>query len=134
MDLIVQSYLDHSSITRIKTTSKNQISSITSSSNACGTNPEKKIFELLSALDIKKAVGVDMIPPKLVKMAASVLCQPLSNVINNSLSKCIYPGDAKIARVSPLDKGTSNKNDILNVRPGSILTTLSKIYERVTKN
>ena len=49
-DLIVQLYLDHSSI---KTTSKNQIPSITSSTNACGTNPEE-ILELLSALDIKK--------------------------------------------------------------------------------
>ena len=40
------------SIDRIKTTSKNQISSITSSSYACGTNGEE-IFELLSALDTK---------------------------------------------------------------------------------
>ena len=27
----------------------------------------------------KKAVSFGMIPPKIVKMAASVLCQPLSN-------------------------------------------------------
>ena len=131
IDLIVQLYLDHSSINRIKTTSKNEISSIKSSSNACGTNPEE-IFELLSALDIKKAVGFDMIPLKLVKIAASVLCQPLSIAINNSLSKSIFPDDAKIAMVSPLDKGTK-KNDISNFRPVSILTTFSKIYERVTK-
>ena len=32
-----------------------------------------------------------------------------------------------------LDKGTSNKNDISNFRPVSILTTSSKIYEKVTK-
>ena len=36
--------------------------------------------------------------------------------------------------VSPLDKETSNKNDISNFRPVSILTTISKIYERVAKN
>ena len=41
IDLIVQSYLDHSIINRIKTISKNQISSITSSSNSCGTNREE---------------------------------------------------------------------------------------------
>ena len=68
----------------------------------------------MSALGIKKAVGFDMIPPRLVKIAASVLCQPLSNVINNSLSKGIFPGDAKIATVSPLEKSSSNKNDISN--------------------
>ena len=86
LDLIVQSYLDYSNINRIKTTSKNQISSITSSSNACGTNPEE-IFELLSALDIKKAFGFDMIPPQLVKITGNVLCQPLSNAINKHFSR-----------------------------------------------
>ena len=106
--------------------------SITSSSNVYVTNPEE-IFELLSVLDIKKAVGFEMIPTKLVKMAASVLCQPLSNAINNSLSKGIFPDDAKIAMVSPFEKGTSSKNDISNFRPVSILTTFSKIHERVTK-
>ena len=75
-----------------------------------------------------------MIPPKLLKIAASVLCQPLSNAINNSLSKGIFPDDVKIAMVSPLDKGTSNKNDISKFRPVSILITFSKTYERVTKN
>ena len=35
--------------------------------------------------------------------------------------------------VSPLHKGTSNKNDISNFRPISTLTTFSKIYERVTQ-
>ena len=42
IDLVVQLYLDHSSINRIKTTSKNQISSITSSSNV--EQIQKKCF------------------------------------------------------------------------------------------
>ena len=53
-----------------------------------------------------------MTTSKLVKIAASVLCQPLPNEINNSLSKELFPDSAKIVMVSPLDKGTSNKNDI----------------------
>ena len=40
-----------------------------------------------------------MIPLTLVKIAASVLCKPLSNAINNSVSKYILPDDAKIAMV-----------------------------------
>ena len=59
------------------------------------------------------------------------MCQTLSNAINNSLSKGVFPDDAKIAMVSPLDKGTYNKNHISNFRAVSILTTFSKIYERV---
>ena len=64
MDLIVQSYLGHSSIHRIRTTFKTQIPSIKSSNNVCGTNPEE-IFKPLSVLDTKKAVGVDLLLPKL---------------------------------------------------------------------
>ena len=75
-----------------------------------------------------------MIPLKLVRIAASVLRQPLSNAINNSLSKVISSDDAKIAMVLPLDKVTSKKSNISNFLPVSILTTFSKIYERVTKN
>ena len=100
---------------------------------ACGTNPEK-ITELLSGLDIEKAVGFDMTSPKFVKIAASVLCQPLSNAINSSLSKGTFPGNTKIAMVSPLDKGTSIKNVISDFWSVSILTNFSKIYEGVTKN
>ena len=44
-----------------------------------------------------------MIPPKLIKIVPSVLHEPLSNAINNSLPKWIFPNDAKIAMVSPLD-------------------------------
>ena len=81
----------------------------------------------------KKPVGFDIIPSKLAKIAASVLYQPLPNTKNTSLSKGIFPDNAKIATVSPLDKGTSNKNDISYFWPVSTLTTLLKIYERVTK-
>ena len=45
-----------------------------------------------------------MVPPKLVKLATSILCQSLSSAINNSLSKGIFLDDAKIAMVSPLAK------------------------------
>ena len=59
-----------------------------------------------------------MIPPKLVKIAAS---------------ESIFPDNAKIAKVLSLKKGTSNKNGISNFQSISILTMFSKTYERVTK-
>ena len=55
-------------------------------------------------------------------MAASVLCQPFSNAINDSLSNGIFPDDAKISMVLPLNKGTSKNNDIKVFKNG-----LSKI-------
>ena len=55
-----------------------------------------------------------MFPHVLVKMARIVLCQPLSNAINDNSSIDIFPDDAKLAMVLPLDKGTSTKNGISN--------------------
>ena len=52
---------------------------------------------------------------------------------DNSLLQGVFPDDAKIALVSPLDKGTSKRYEIFNFRPVSILTTLSKIYDKVAK-
>ena len=56
----------------------------------------------------KKTVDFDMIPPKLARMATIVLCKSISNEINN-ISNGTFPNDAKIAMVSPLDKGISEK-------------------------
>lgn len=68
-----------------------------------------------------------MIPPKLFQMVESVLFQRFSTAINNSSSKDLFPDDAKIALVLPLDKRTFKKNDVSIFRQASILTTFSKI-------
>ena len=49
------------------------------------------------------------------------------------MSKSVFPEAARIAIVSPVNQGTSNKNGISNFRLGVILTMFSKMYERVTK-
>ena len=93
----------------------------------------EEVKKLLKEVNAKKASGFDKIPPKLVKLAAGVLAAPLSKTINNSISKGVFPNEAKIALVSPLDKKT-DKNSVLNYRPVSILPTFSKIFGKVIKN
>ena len=46
----------------------------------------------------------------------------------------IFPDSSKIATVSPIDKGTHNKNSISNFRPVSVVSVFSKMFEAVTKN
>ena len=46
----------------------------------------------------------------------------------------IFPDAAKIAAVSPVDKGTDNKNSISNFRPVRVLSVFSKIFQAVIKN
>ena len=50
-----------------------------------------------------------LIPIKLVKLSAETLSTPLSITTNNSLQYGVFPDDAKIALVIPLDKGKPNK-------------------------
>ena len=83
---------------------------------------------------MKKATVVGRIPPKLVKISANILSEPLTKAVNDSLTRGIFPDAAKIAAVSPIDKGTDNKNSISNFRPVSVLSVFSKIFEAVIKN
>ena len=69
-----------------------------------------------------------------MKLLAEILSTPLSCAINNNLKNGVFPDDAKIASVIILEKGKPNKNEISNFRPGSILNTFSKIYEKVIKD
>ena len=63
-----------------------------------------------------------------------MLSQALADAINNSISKGVFPDNAKIASVPPIDKQSDDKNKVSNFRPVSVLNTFSKIYESVIKN
>ena len=93
-----------------------------------------EVKERLKEMTIKKAVGVDTISPKLIKIGADIIAEPLTQAINCCLRQGIFPDNAKIASVVPVDKGKPDKYDVLNYRPVSILNTFSKIYEKVIKN
>ena len=85
-------------------------------------------------LNTKTSTGEDNIPPKLVKLASQSLSKPLTDAINSSIFNSIFPKKAKVAIVSPLDKGGKDKTSLTNFRPISILSIFSKIFERVIKN
>ena len=81
-------------------------------------------------LSAKKATGLHGIPSRFVRDGASVIACPLTHVINLSLIQGVEPEDLKSARVVPLFK-KNDKTEIGNYRPVSILTILSKVFERV---
>ena len=87
-----------------------------------------KVKKLLKEIDIKKAVGVDKIPTKLIKIGADIIAEPLTQAINCCLGQGIFPGNAKVASVVLLDKGKPDKYDVLNYRPVSILNAFVEIY------
>ena len=123
MDAINDYYKDHRSIKLIQNHHDN------SRSFHFSHVTENKISELINSLDTGKSTGYDNIPSKLVKIAGDHLSRPFSYMINLSLSKSIFPTQLKRAEVSPLYKA----KDALqrgNFRPVSILSCISKLFER----
>ena len=54
----------------------------------------------------------------------------LSEIINTSFLQGIFPSSLKFARVVPIHKGGC-KTDVVNYRPISLLSSFSKIYEKL---
>ncbi|CAB4000521.1 Hypothetical predicted protein, partial [Paramuricea clavata] len=89
----------------------------------------KAFWKTLRRLKTSKAVGLDDIPPRLLKDAAHIVTKPLTVIINASLHQAKVPVEWKSARVIPLfKKGDVNNMD--NYRPISILPIASKLLER----
>ena len=67
---------------------------------------ESFVSKHISKLNVKKATGIDGISPKLLHYAKSVVTKDITNLINLSLSKSIFPDSLKIVQVAPDYKKT----------------------------
>ena len=72
---------------------------------------------------------MDKISAKILKIAAPVIAQSISKLLNCSIELGVFPDRWKIAKVTPLFK-SGERDDINNCRPVSVLPVLSKILER----
>lgn len=90
---------------------------------------ESDVEDILSSLDTSKATGPDLINPRLLKEASSVLKYPLCRLFNLSLSESIYPSIWKNANVAPVFKKDDPSN-VKNYRPISLISILGKVMER----
>ena len=91
---------------------------------------EDKVRAILSTLSVNKASGLDLIPSRFLRDSAGVIYSILTHIMNLSLSQGVFPSDMKNARVVPLFK-KSSRADVGNYRPVSILSAISKIFERL---
>ena len=92
------------------------------------TNTELR--KIIQNLPNKKSSGVDQVSNILLKQIGESILSPLSIIINESMSSGVFPDLMKIAEVIPLYKGKA-RDEGSNYRPISLLTTMSKVLEKV---
>ena len=94
---------------------------------------ESEILDIASSFQSEKAVGFDKIPMSIIKQSINAISQPLTHIINLSITHGIVPDEMKIARVIPLFKA-EDRDVFTNYRPVSILPSFSKFIERIVYN
>ena len=120
---IIQHYQNHPSIIRIK-------NNVTTSKPFGFPEPiVKDINSIIKSLDPKKAIGPDGIPIKILRHASNTIDSHFCNIMKKDLRKNNYSEEPKTALVRPVFK-KNERSKIENYRPVSILSGISKIYER----
>ena len=129
IDDILSYYENHASILSIK-------EKCTNISFKIPHPTEEEILDIINSIDIKKATGVDNIPPKVIKMAANIIKTPLCKIMKLHIIRNTFPNLMKIGRLSPIYKNPKmgSRLDKKYFRPVSVLTIFSKVFERFVLN
>ena len=91
---------------------------------------DRTVLEYIQNLKQGKSAGPDKIPTAILKDAADLICKPLTMIFNSCSRLGTFPDRWKIARMTPIYKSGA-KDDTNNYRPISILSVLSKLYEKI---
>jgi len=80
-----------------------------------------------------KSCGLQSIPAFIYKFCKDLVSPVICALFNNSVNSGIFPDTLKIARVVPVFKA-GDKHSVNNYRPISVLSIISKIFEKLMHN
>jgi hypothetical protein len=92
-----------------------------------------EVTQTICNLNNKKSAGNDQIPLTIMKSSVTNIAAPLASIINHSLLTGNFPDTLKIAKVCPIYKN-GDKSLVENYRPISVLSSFSKVFEKIMFN
>ena len=93
------------------------------------TDPEE-VQNLISLMELHKAVDSSSIPTKILKVFKKQLSTALFQLNNLSFNIGVFHSSLKLAKIIPIHK-KGDTQDSNNYRPISLLSNLSKIIEKL---
>lgn len=94
---------------------------------------EDEVAREITALKPKRTFGLDEISSHLLKQIKDLISKPLAHLINSSFEQGKFPEGLKLAIVRPIYK-KGNRHECESYRPICLISTLSKIFERIFLN
>ncbi|CAC5380462.1 unnamed protein product [Mytilus coruscus] len=92
---------------------------------------ESDVLKYLRQSNPRKSCGPDGISNHILKICAQSLYKPLTRLFNFSLRSGVYPSLWKVSNVCPVYKNKGDKNIMSNNRPIALLSSVSKILEKI---
>ena len=92
-----------------------------------------EIVDLVNGFEGKSSAGADEIPMSVLKSTILNVSEPLAKIINSSILTGTFPDILKISKICPIYK-TGPKTEIENYHPISLLSSFSKVFEKIMHN
>ena len=86
--------------------------------------------KIIQSVKLKDSRGCDESSVRILKKSALYILSPLTYIPNKILTMGIFPERLKFSEVKPLYK-KGNGSDLSNYRPISLLTSFSKVTEKL---
>ena len=91
----------------------------------------KMVRKVVMNLDLSKASGPDCIPVVVLKNCEPELSYILAELFNKCLKESCLPNCWKVSSVVPVFKNVGGRSTAKNYRPVSLLSVVSKVFEKL---
>ena len=94
----------------------------------------KMVRKVVMNLDLSKASGPNCIPVVVLKNCEPELSYILAELFNKCLKESCFPDCWKVSSVVPVFKNVGERSTAKNYRPVSLLSLVSKVFEKLVNN